>query len=141
MENILEYLENHYITFIILAVLMLFALVGYFAKKKSDKDQPYKLADENARAEEELENLAQRVQKGASLHDFVSRNVSMSPELQQVPAPQVNATTQAVQMQPVSENIVGEQAVVQQQAAPVQETVVIPTEPAQTVQNNVDSLI
>lgn len=75
MENILNYLENHYILFVVITVLLIFALVGYFAKKKADAEKPYKLADENTKAELELENIVQNVNKGASIQDFMNHKV------------------------------------------------------------------
>ena len=140
MENILIYLENHYIMFIVLTVLMLFALAGYFAKKKSDQDQPYKLADENTRAEEELENLAQKVQKGASLQDFMSHNVTISPELQQNQSNQTVSNVTPVETVPVQQ-VAMEQTIAEQPVTPVEQTVAEPTGQVENVQNNVDNLI
>lgn len=126
MENILLYLENHYITFIVLTVLMLFALAGYFAKKKADADKPYKLADENAKAEQELEELAQKVNKGASLQDFMSHTATLDTSVAQAapqPVPALEAAPVAPEAPapaaPVSDQIMAQQAVPQ---APVQPT-------------------
>ena len=74
MENLLYYFETRYILFIVLTVLMLFALIGYFAKKKSDKERPIKLADENALAKQNLENLAQSMDKNISINDLMKKN-------------------------------------------------------------------
>lgn len=90
MEGLFSYFENHYIMFIILTVLMLFALIGYFAKKKYDKEKPYKLADENALAEKALENMAQTVNKNASIQDFMKHNATYQNQANSVPSqPQV----------------------------------------------------
>lgn len=118
MEGMFTYFENHYIMFIFLTALMIFGVIGYFAKKKSDKEQPYKLADENAKAEKELENIAQTVDKNASLQDFMSHNATLASN----PTP----------VQP---------AVVQPQPQqPVQQGVVAPQQVATTQTNNIDSL-
>ena len=113
MEGLFNYFESHYIMFIILSVLMLFAVIGYFAKKKSDKEKPYKLADENALAEKELENIAQTVSKNASIKDFMQHNVTYQKPTTQAPA---------------------------QPQQPVQPGVVAPQQVATTQTNNIDSL-
>ena len=126
MEGMFTYFENHYIMFIFLTALMIFGVIGYFAKKKSDKEQPYKLADENAKAEKELENIAQTVDKNASLQDFMSHNATLTSN----PAP-VQTVTQAP-VQP---------AVVQTQPQqPVQPGIVAHQQVATTQTNNIDSL-
>ena len=94
MEGLFSYFESHYIMFIILSVLMLFGVIGYFAKKKSDKEQPYKLADENALAEKELENIAQTVNKNASIQDFMKHNATYQNQADPVPSqPQAQVQT------------------------------------------------
>ena len=103
MEGLFSYFESHYIMFIILSVLMLFAVIGYFAKKKSDKEQPYKLADENALAEKELENIAQNVNKNASIKDFMQHNATYQNQANPAPSQPVAQTPVNPQVQdPVS---------------------------------------
>ena len=112
MEGLFSYFESHYIIFIILTVLLIFGFIGYFAKKKSDKEKPYKLADENELAEKELENIAQTVNKNASIKDFMQHNATYQNPTPSQPVAQaatpvtpqpVQPTPQVVQQQPASQ--------------------------------------
>ena len=120
MEGLLNSLADHYVLYIIISLLLIFALIGYFVKKKSNTSQPYKIADANAQAEIDLANLAQSVNKDVSLQDFVNHRVENS-------APQVTEQQPQVSVEQVVEQV------------PVQTVQSIET-PVNTTVETVDSL-
>ena len=105
MEGLFSYFESHYIIFIILTLLLIFGFIGYFAKKKADKEKPYKLADENELAEKELENIAQTVSKNASIKDFMSHNAIYQNPTNQAPSQPVAPAAPTEEPKPTEQTV------------------------------------
>ena len=67
-----EFLKKYYIIFFIIAVLMVFALIGYFVNKKKKQSKVYKIAQED----EDLSDL--NINANVSLKDAVNKNFNMN---------------------------------------------------------------
>ena len=119
MDMILDYFEAHYIFMIFISLVCIFAIVGYFVRKKRNATQQYKLADENVKAEQELENLAKTVSKTASLQDFMQHTAVYHQQPAQAPVQPTPAASQPV-AQAAQQPAVAPQQV---QAAPQTQTV------------------
>ena len=52
MERLLGFLSKWHILFIIISVILIFALIGYFVEKKRHKASPFKIASEKNKVEE-----------------------------------------------------------------------------------------
>ena len=72
MENFLNFIKNYYIIFLIIAVLMIFALIGYFVDKKNKQSKVYKITQED----EDLSDI--NIEKNVFLQDAVNKNYNMN---------------------------------------------------------------
>lgn len=79
MERLLGFLSKWHILFIIISVILIFALIGYFVEKKRHKASPFKIASEKNKIEEinvqDLKNMDQSM----SLSDALNKNVTIKP--------------------------------------------------------------
>lgn len=66
----IDFLTNYYFIFIIISVILIFALIGYFISgEKKEVDEPFKLDNENGLS---LDNL--QFDSSKSLQDMVLEN-------------------------------------------------------------------
>ena len=72
MESFFNFLRHYYFIFIIVAVLLVFALIGYFVENNRRKSKVYKLEKEK----EDLSDL--NIDKNLSLNDVVNKNYNMN---------------------------------------------------------------
>ncbi len=47
MDSIINFASNHYLALIIITLILIFALIGYFVAQKEKKASPFKIATEN----------------------------------------------------------------------------------------------
>ena len=76
MENIIDYIINHFAFFLTITIILLFALVGYIYDSKKNKSDLLKKNEEEIN-EELLENII--VPEGKSLAETVnvSKNINL----------------------------------------------------------------
>ena len=63
----IDFLSNNYLLFIIITVLLLFALVGYFVKNKKSEKTPFKIKNS------ESDNIS-NISMDMSLQDMLNNN-------------------------------------------------------------------
>ena len=65
-----NFIVNHYLIFLIIAILLVFALIGYFVEAKRAKENPYKIEKQ----EEEINLDSLQVTEDMSLQSMLNRN-------------------------------------------------------------------
>ncbi len=76
MEKLLDFLADWYILWIVITLLLLFALVGYFVERKRKKTSPFKINNKKIDIEEEkvdIESL-KNMSGNLSLADALNKN-------------------------------------------------------------------
>lgn len=76
----LEFLENYYILFIIISVLLIFSLIGYFVNEKNKKGNAFRI---NINNNDKLNisndvnntNIANNIADNMSINDIINKNV------------------------------------------------------------------
>lgn len=63
----IDFLSNNYLLFIIITVLLLFALIGYFVKNKKNEKTPFKIKNS------ESDNIS-NISMDMSLQDMLNNN-------------------------------------------------------------------
>jgi hypothetical protein len=74
MSAILEFFGRHNILFIILSILLIFALIGYLMQKKRGLPSPYEVSNKE---DDNLTNIS-NVAGNVSLQEVVSQNMNMA---------------------------------------------------------------
>ena len=74
MTKFLDFLEHFHILFIIVSLILIFALIGYFVEKKRHKGSPFKLAAERNKVEEINTGDLGAIDTSVSLNAAVSKN-------------------------------------------------------------------
>lgn len=75
----MNFLGKHYILFIIITLVLIFALIGYFVEKKQNKESPFKIASEKRKTEDlNLENI--QVNNDMALSEMINKNASIKQE-------------------------------------------------------------
>ena len=83
MENILNFITNNYLWFLIIAIILLLALLGYFVDvRKASDDSPFKKSkdDKNIANEENLENV--KIENNMSLNEMINNSAKNSSNAQ-----------------------------------------------------------
>ncbi len=81
MENIIDFIANNYAWFLTITIILLFALIGYIADTKRNKDDLLKKS-ENEMEELSIENI--NINEEKSLNDIVSNSKQINSETRQV---------------------------------------------------------
>lgn len=81
MENIIEFISDNYSWFLTITIILLFALIGYIADSKRNKNDLLKKT-ENEIEEINLENI--KINEEKSLNDVVSKSKNINPETKSV---------------------------------------------------------
>lgn len=77
MTKFLDFLADWHILFIILSLVLIFALIGYFVEKKRHKGSPFKIASEQNKIDEfNMDNLKQ-MSGSVSLTEAVNKNADI----------------------------------------------------------------
>lgn len=77
MTSILDFLADWYILFIIITLILIFALIGYFVEQHRHKASPFKIASERNKVEEINVNDLKAMDSGVSLSDALSKNATL----------------------------------------------------------------
>ena len=75
MEGLLNFLKNYYVIFIILSVLLIFALIGYIVDKKKKESKVYEAASES----KGLNDV--NIDTNVYLQDAVNKNINMNSNI------------------------------------------------------------
>lgn len=79
MDLIIDFAAKHYIIFIIITIVLVFALIGYFVNIKQNKKTPFKIAADNNKVEEiNINNL--EINNNISLQDAVRDSTTIKKE-------------------------------------------------------------
>lgn len=79
MEKLLSFLSNYYWVFIIISVILIFALIGYFVNKKKNEGTSYKIND-NSFNNQELNLNRAEINNNISLQEMVKNNASVTKD-------------------------------------------------------------
>ncbi len=79
MEKLLSFLSNYYWAFIIITVILIFALIGYLVNKKKNEEITYKIND-NSFNNQELNLNKTEINNNMSLQEMVKNNASVTKE-------------------------------------------------------------
>lgn len=76
----LEFLENYYILFIIISVLLIFSLIGYFVNEKNKKGNAFRINinnNDNLNISNDVNNtnIANNIADNMSINDIINKNV------------------------------------------------------------------
>ena len=79
----LDFVEQYYIIFIIISVLLIFSLIGYFVKEKNKKTSSFKInndSNDNLDIAEDVNNvnIANNIADNMSINDIINKNVNNS---------------------------------------------------------------
>ena len=77
MTSLLDFLADWYILLILISLILVFALIGYFVEQHRHKASPFKIASEKNKVEEiNVEDL-KSMDSGVSLSDALSKNATL----------------------------------------------------------------
>ena len=79
----LDFVEQYYIIFIIISVLLIFSLIGYFVNEKNKKRSSFKInndGNDNLNITEDVNNvnIANNIADNMSINDIINKNVNNS---------------------------------------------------------------
>ncbi|MBD9107003.1 hypothetical protein EGP99_04240 [bacterium] len=75
MTSILEFLSKHYLIFDLIALFLIFSLIGYFVSRKKEKDVKFKLdSNNNTQNISEVNTMQNQINTNMSLQDLVKEN-------------------------------------------------------------------
>lgn len=77
MAKFLDFLANWHIIFIILSLVLIFALIGFFVEKKRHKGSPFKIASEQNKMQEINMNSLKQMSNTVSLSEAVNKNADL----------------------------------------------------------------
>ncbi len=72
MEYILSFLEKYYLVFDCIALFLIFSMIGYFAVRKKEKLEKFKI--DNQRDSNDIEVLENKINTNISLQELVKEN-------------------------------------------------------------------
>lgn len=81
MENVINFISNHYVLFLTITIILVFALIGYIYDSKKNKGDLLKASEEELN-EELLENMV--VPEGKGLAETVNVSKNINKETKQV---------------------------------------------------------
>lgn len=77
MTSLLDFLADWYILLILISLILVFALIGYFVEQHRHKASPFKIASEKNKVEEiNVEDL-KSMDSGVSLSDALIKNATL----------------------------------------------------------------
>ena len=77
MTSLLDFLADWYILLILISLILVFALIGYFVEQHRRKASPFKIASEKNKVEEiNVEDL-KSMDSGVSLSDALIKNATL----------------------------------------------------------------
>ncbi len=77
MENILKFIETNYLWFLVVAIILLLALIGYFVDvRKSKDDSPFKKTKENKEKTNEEAMANVKIENNMSLNEMINNTVN-----------------------------------------------------------------
>lgn len=75
MTSILEFLSKYYLIFDLIALFLIFSLIGYFVSRKKEKDVKFKLdSNNNTQNISEVNTMQNQINTNMSLQDLVKEN-------------------------------------------------------------------
>ncbi len=77
MTSFLDFLADWYILIIIITLILIFALIGYFVEQKRHKASPFKIASERNKVEEINVDKLKTMDSSVSLSDALSKNATI----------------------------------------------------------------
>lgn len=101
MENIIEFIGNNYAWFLTITIILLFALIGYIADSKRNKNDLLKKTEIEIE-EIDIENI--KSQEGKSLNDVVSTSKNINPDTKSVELTDVEILNEEPQVENTNNN-------------------------------------
>ena len=77
MTKLLDFLADYHVLFIIITIVLIFALIGYFVEQHRHKASPFKIASEWNKVEEINVDKLKSMDTSVSLQDALSKNVTI----------------------------------------------------------------
>lgn len=77
MTEILDFLADWHIVLIIITVVLIFALIGYFVEQHRHKASPFKIASDRNKVEKINVDKLKTMDSSVSLSDALSKNVTI----------------------------------------------------------------
>ena len=77
MTKLLDFLADYNVLFIIITIVLIFALIGYFVEQHRHKASPFKIASERNKVEEINVDKLKSMDTSVSLQDALSKNVTI----------------------------------------------------------------
>lgn len=74
MKNMLDFLSKYYLIFDIIALFLIFALVGYFVNIKKEKNNKFKIDKKKTEENNFQESIQSSLNTNMSLQDLVKEN-------------------------------------------------------------------
>ena len=76
----LDFVEQYYIVFIVISVLLIFSLIGYFVNEKNKKGNAFRINDNNndnlnIASDVNNINIANNIADNMSINDIINKNV------------------------------------------------------------------
>ena len=76
----LDFIEQYYILFIVISVILIFSLIGYFVNEKNKKGTSFKVNNEthdnlNISNDTNNINIANNIADNMSINDIINKNV------------------------------------------------------------------
>ena len=76
----LDFVEQYYIVFIVISVLLIFSLIGYFVNEKNKKGNKFKVNSKeidnlNITSDTNNVNIANNIADNMSINDIINKNV------------------------------------------------------------------
>ena len=76
----LDFVEQYYILFIIISVLLIFSFIGYFVNEKNKKGNSFRINDNNndnlnIKSDVSNTNIANNIADDMSINDIINKNV------------------------------------------------------------------
>lgn len=77
MTEFLDFLADWHIVLIIITVVLIFALIGYFVEQHRHKSSPFKIASDRNKVEKINVDKLKTMDSSVSLSDALSKNVTI----------------------------------------------------------------
>ena len=77
MTKLLDFLADYHVLFIIITIVLIFALIGYFVEQHHHKASPFKIASERNKVEEINVDKLKSMDTSVSLQDALSKNITI----------------------------------------------------------------
>ena len=77
MTKLLDFLADYHVLFIMITIVLIFALIGYFVEQQRHEASPFKIASERNKVEEINVDKLKSMDTSVSLQDALSKNVTI----------------------------------------------------------------